>query len=149
MVAKYTTLDASADVLTTALNSLANGANKITGTALSNNAAAERDLLAKFRLTLAAQGSARSTGAFVAMYILPEQDGIYAYGGDSLDPAPEHKVWTFNFDATTTARENVSPLINLPTGDFHVLLINETGQAFAASGNTLKYSRLDGGFEDV
>jgi hypothetical protein len=148
MVSKYTAQEASANVLTTALNSLANGANKITSTAISNDDAAERDLFGTFRLSLATQ-STRDANAYVEMYFLPGEDGTFAYGGDSLDPAPEHLVHIFNFDEATTAREQVSGLINFPSGDFHVLLINETGQAFAASGNTLTYQRLDGGYADV
>lgn len=149
MVSKYTADDSTANILTTELNSLADGANKITGTALSNDAAAERDLLARFRLTLAAQGAARDADAAVYMYFLPEENGTFAFGGDSLDPASEHCVWIFRYDATTAARSNVSPPIQLPAGDFHVLLINETGEAFASSGNTLTYQRLNGGYEDV
>lgn len=149
MVSKYTSEDSSSNILTTELNSLADGANKITGTALSNDASAERDLFATFRLALAAQGSARSSGAYVAMYFLPDENGTFAFGGDSLDPAEEHLVWRFSYDAATTARSNVSAALLLPPTDFHVLLINETGQAFASSSNVLSYQRLDGGYEDA
>ena len=149
MVSKYTAEEVHAGIFTTALNSLADGANKITAIALSNDAAAERDLFAKFRLHIAAQAAARSTGARVDLYLLPEENTTFAYGGDALDPSPAHFAGSFHFDAATTARDDVIENIILPPGDFHVLLINETGQAFAATGNTLGYERLNGGYEDV
>jgi len=141
---KWNAPDSVETILTTELNALADGANKITGTAVSNDQAAELDMYADFTLYLAAQGAARSAGAYVALYILPMSDGTnYPYGGDALDPAAN--LWTANFvfDAATTARYAVIRGVLLPPMDFHVLVMNETGQAFAATLNTLKMRRYN------
>ncbi len=149
MSSRYTGKDSANTVLSTELNSLGDGSNKITSTALSNDAATtERELYADWSLSLAAQGTARDSGASVELYIIPEVDGTYAYGGDSLDPSPNHYVGSFSFDAATTARVDILVGRPLPNSDYHVLLQNNTGQAFAASGNVLK-QEVYAGFEDV
>jgi hypothetical protein len=130
-------------VLTTELNSLADDGNKITTSALSNDASNELYLYADFKLYLAEQGSARDSGGGVALYILPEVDSDHNYGSDSLDPPVQHRVGFFEFDAAVTARESIIRGVLLPPSDFHVLVINETGQAFAASGNTLDMERYN------
>jgi hypothetical protein len=132
-----------ASILTTELNSLADGGNK-TSSALSNDAAGELYLYADFELYIAAQGSNRADDARVDLYILVEQDASnYTYGGDSLDPPDNAYVGTFLFDVATAARYNHIRGIPLPPTDFKVLLINETGQAFASSGNTLKWIKYN------
>lgn len=149
MSSKYTAKDTAATVLSTELNSLGDGSNKITGAALSNDAdSTERDLFADFSLSLAAQASARSAGATVGLYILPEVDGVFAYGGDALNPSPNHYRGSFVFDASTSARVDILEGVRLPNSDYHVLLINETGQAFSASGNVLALEVYPG-YEDV
>lgn len=149
MTTRYAQHDSAVTVLSTELNSLVNGGNKITTAPLSNDAATtERELFAKFSLSLAAQASARSAGAYVDLYILPEVDGTYPYGGDSLDPSSNHWVGTFYFDASTSARVDIITDVRLPNSDYHVLLQQNTGQAWAASGNTLKME-IDPGYEDV
>lgn len=141
---KWNSPDSPETILSTELNSLANGANKITTTAISNDQSTELDMFADFELYIAAQGVARDAGAYVALYILPTVDGTnFAYGGDSLDPDPNHHRGNFVFDAATTARYDVIEGIRLPPGDFHVLVMNETGQAFASSGNMLKMRRYN------
>ena len=143
-VIKWATPDTAEDVLTTELNSLSDAANKITTTAISNDQTAELDMYADFVLSLAAQGSARDSGAHVDLYILPQSDGTnYPYGGDSLDPSSNHWVGSFMFDAATNARVEVIRGVALPPMDFHVLVINQTGQAFASSGNTLQLRRYN------
>lgn len=141
---KWNAPDSVENVLTTELNALADGANKITGTAVSNDQAGELDMYGDFTLYLGTQGSARDANAFVALYILPRSDETnYPYGGDSLDPAPN--LWSANFllDAAVTARYAVIRGVLLPPMDFHVLLINETGQELAATGNTLSLRRYN------
>lgn len=149
MTTRYAQHDSAVTVLSTELNNLADGGNKISTSPLSNDAATtERELFAKFSLSLAAQGSARSAGATVDLYILPEVDGTYPYGGDSLDPSSNHYVHSFHFDAATTARVDNITDVRLPNADYHVLVQNNTGQALAASGNVLKIE-IDPGYEDV
>lgn len=150
MATRYTAKDSASNVLTTELNSLGDGSNKITGSALSNDAATtERELFADFMLSIATQGSARDSGATVDLYIIPEVNGTYAYGGDALDPARKHYRGSFEFDAATTARVDIIEQVKLPMSDYYVLVQNGTGQAFASSGNVLSSEIFDGGYEDV
>lgn len=142
-VIKWGDVAAAESILTTELNALGDGANKITGTAISNDAVAELDVYADFVLYLATQGSARDAGGYCPLYILPEVDSQYPYGGDSLDPAGNLCVGAFQFDAAVTARYAVIRGIILPPGDFHILIMNETGQALAATLNTLDMRRYN------
>ena len=149
MTSRYAAHDTESNVFTTELNSLADGSAVITSTALSNDAATtERELFAKFRLSIAAQGTARSSGAYVALYLIPESGGTFAYGSASLQPASQHWVGNFSYDAATTARVDVILDVRLPNSDYHVYLENNTGQALAASGNVLAIE-VDPGYEDV
>jgi len=128
-------------VMTTELNALASGGLAITATAISNDAAAELDLYADFRLYLATQGSARVSGANVTVWILPEVDGTYPYGSASLEPQPELIVGSFSFDAAVTARYAVLKDVPLPPSDFHIVAKNNTGEALGATGNTIVIER--------
>lgn len=141
-VIKWGDVQAAEGVLTTELNALADGANKITTSALSNDAAAELDVYADFTLYVGVQ-TARDAGAYVSLYILPEVNSVFPYGGDSLDPAGNLCVGAFQLDAAVTARQAHIRGIILPPDDFHVLVINETGQAFAATLNTLYMRRYN------
>lgn len=134
---------AASDILTTELNTLADGANKLSA-ALSNDAAGELYLYADFELFVSTQGSARSSDARVDLYILVEQDTTnYTYGGDSVDPPRNSWVGSFLFDAAVTARYNHIRGVALPPTDFKVLLINETGQALAATLNVLQWIKYN------
>jgi len=136
MAAKYTGHSATSTVLSTTLNSLGDGGNKITVTALSNDAATtERNLFGSFQLDLAATGT--RTGSVVDLYILPEIDDIFIAGGDSLDPE-EGYVGSFVFDLTANARVAEVRRVSIPNSNYHILLINNLGVPFAASGTTLK-----------
>ena len=137
---KHQAKEAAENVLTTELNSLASGSLAITGTAISNDAAAELELYGDFRLYLT-QASARLAGANVTMWILPEVDGTYPYGSASLEPQAELIVGSFSFDAAVTARYAVLRDIPLPPSDFHVVVQNNTGQALNAASNTLVLER--------
>lgn len=140
---KYEAPASISTILSTELNSLADGGNKLSA-ALSNDAAGELYLYADFELYLSTQGSARASDARVDIYILIETDGSnYTYGGDSQDPPENSWVGSMLFDATTTARYNHLRGIQLPPTDFKVLLINETGQALASTGNTLKWTKYN------
>jgi hypothetical protein len=130
--------------MTGQMDVLADGANAITTTPVSNDAAAELDLYGDFQLYLNAQtAGVRETGAYIPVYILPEIDGNYAYGGSTLDPDPGLQVGMFSPDSGTTgARYLHMRQIELPPTDFHVLLMNETNRTFR-DANVLKLVRYN------
>jgi len=123
--------------LTTELNSLANGSNKI-GAEIDNSTGL--DMYVDVELNLAAQGSARSAGAYVPVFLIPTIDGTnYTYGDDSTDPPAHQQIGALLLDAATTARRVGLQMMKVPPGKFKLLIMNETGQAFASSGTTFGY----------
>jgi hypothetical protein len=137
----WSTLPASSNALTTEVNSLASGSNKIMTSSLDNTTTGH--LFAAVEMKLATQGSARSAGAYVALYIVKSVDGTnFEMGGDALTPAASALAGVFPYDAATTARQ-VAIIVQIPPTKFYFLVQNNTGQAFAASGNTLIYAMFD------
>ena len=136
-VIAHETYPASATALSTGLNSLADGANAISAAIVNTDG----DTLMDLELTVATQGSARAADALVEVYALASIDGgtTYCYGDASTDPPKTALLCTFDLDAVTTARVSVLTNLPAPPDYFKLLLINETGRALAASGNTLKY----------
>ena len=126
--------------LTTELNTLGSGSNKLGGT-ISNDQAAELEMFMSCELYLASIGSARTAGARVDLYLLHEMDGSnFSYGTDSVDPSPASWVGHFVPPEDTTAVYIHIPRIEVPPFDFKLLVQNNTGQAFASSGNIMKYA---------
>lgn len=139
---RWNVQDAPVNILTTELNALGDGANKISA-ALSNDDTAELDLYADFELYIGTT-TAKDANAYVELYILTEMDGTnYVYGDDSIDPPATALVGIFRFPATVTACRDTLRGVVLPPTNFKVLLINETGQAFTATGNILSYARYN------
>lgn len=121
-------------VLSTDLNSLASTSMSPLSTVISNDqASSERRTFCVARLTIAAQGAARSAGATVGLRL------AWSIGGtdDSAQVECLDVVAWYRLDAATSARTvtRVFP-INAPY-DFRLAVENRTGQAFASSGNTL------------
>lgn len=127
---------------TTELNSLADSTSDTTGfSAVGAEIANETNLYQyiNLQLAVATQGSARSAGAFVAVYINYAADG--STYDDTSDKAFAELLAVFPLDAATTARTLTKTNIPIPPIDFKLLVLNDTGQALAATLNTLKYRR--------
>jgi len=139
---KYGTPGSPANIMTTELNGIVNAAGAITATPLSNDASDELHPYATFKFSLATMAVARSAGAAVLMWILPEISDSYGFGGASLMPLQAPDV-VFNFDAVVTARVVVVSNVPLPPTNFHVVIWNSTGQTWAASGNILSWEVYD------
>ena len=128
-------LVAAATTLTTELNALATATNTAASAVIDNTTTLE--LYADFDLVLATQGTARSTGATVALYATFSLDGTnYA---DVLETTAE-LVGVFSLDPTTTARRPAS-IRDFPIspGKVKFFARNVTGQTLAATGNTISY----------
>lgn len=127
----------SADIAsahTTSLNSLANNSNSAVSSAVDNTTAL--DMFHDLTLTVATQGSARSAGATVGVYLVMALDGT---NYDAENETTAELVAVFHLDAATTARQLTRRDVPIPPGLFKYFVRNQTGQAFAASGNILEY----------
>lgn len=131
---KHKTYSASiASSLTTELNALANGSASTASTAIDNTTAL--DLYDDLTLTLSTQGSSRSAGAIVSVYLIPALDGT---NYDATLAATAELVAVFTLDASTTARQLTRRDVPIPPGLFKYFAVNGTGQAFGATGNILE-----------
>lgn len=120
-----------ASVLTTELNSLANGSISAASSAIDNTSGL--DLYDDLTLTIATQGGAR-TGV-VTVKMVQALDGT---NYDDVEATCGQTVATFPLDAATTARQCTVRDVPIPPGLFKYFLLNSTGQAFASSGNILE-----------
>lgn len=143
---KWETIGGLITYLDDELDALANGGAEI-GAVIDNTT--ERDMYMILELYVAVQGAARAADAKVYIYLLPSVDGVnYCFGSDTVAPPSSALVGTFDLDEDTAARyvtmlevtngENRFVILIPPT-KFKLLVKNQTGQAFAATLNTLRY----------
>lgn len=125
---------AIASILTTELNTLASGSASAASAAVDNTS--NLDLYVDLTLTVDAQGSSRSSGATVAVYLIMALDGT---NYDDTNATTAELVAVFPLDAATTARQSTRRDIPVPPGLFKFFVVNSTGQAFAGSGNILEH----------
>ena len=138
MAAKYTAEGVLTTVLTTELDGLADDGTSALSPTKSNDAVSERDLVANFELFIATQGTARTAGAFVSLFIIPEVDDVN-FGDVVGDCLLNYFVGSVLLDASVNARYVILEDVKIPPSDFKIVLQNQTGQALAATGNTVKY----------
>lgn len=128
---------AAVSLMTTELNSLANAAAAITAAAVDQNTplATHGD----FELVVT-YGTNPTADSAVELWIARTIDGTNFEDCSTTGPiVPANGfVGGFILRATTAAQRLVVPKVELPPLDFHVLVVNKSGQAMAASGNTLK-----------
>lgn len=131
-------LAAVASVLTTELNSLADG--QVTQLSPEQDNTTNKSVYADFQLDLASLTIA-STTAFCTIYVVPTVDGTnypdWSSGAVANYHAQYHGgvVLVKNVSAAT-ARANAQGIL-IPPGKFKIALRNGTGAAFAAASNTL------------
>ncbi len=128
--------DTIATELTTELNALA-AAGKSAPSAANDNST---DLHQFDDLELAVTfGVSPNANEAVEVYLLPSVDGTnYVDGDASTDPAPNTLIGIFPVKASTSAQRLAIQDVPIPPGLFKYMVINQTGQAFSASGHTLK-----------
>ena len=120
------------------LNSFIDGSNYI-GAKIDNEAGGENELYIDLELYATSAGT-RDAHARVEVYLLSSIDGTnFDMGGASTDPRLNSRLCIFSLDASSTARYRTSHVLPIPPFDFKLLVMNETGQNFGSSGNTLKY----------
>lgn len=125
---------AIASTLTTELNSLANATLSSASSEIDNSS--NKDLFVDLTLTVAAQGSARSAGATVEIWMTMALDGT---NHDDMVRNVAELVAVFPLDAATTARQSTRRDVPIPPGKIKFAAYNSTGQAFASSGNIVEY----------
>lgn len=132
---KWTTPGTLTTALSTELNGLANAAYSALSAEIDNEAGLNQYI--DLELVIAAQGAARSAGAYIGVYVAYAVDNTPNYP-DTANDSFAKLLAVFPLDATANARRLVE--VNLPLAPFRMKLYvkNATGQALAASGNTLK-----------
>lgn len=140
---KLIVISSNANQMTTELNSLANGSGAVASTPYDN--ASNLALWASFELNVT-YGTNPTAGSLVSLYLVPSADGTnYADATTGASPlvSPAYYVGGFWLRAVTTAQRvglaSAGPggLVALPGLKFKCYVINSSGQAMAASGNTV------------
>ena len=137
MVMRYTGLESITTVLSTELNGLTDGAVAISGNLSNDAATTERLIKAMAEIYIATQGTARSAGASVTLFLIPTTDGTN-YGDTDGDCVNNYIVGVYPLDGGSTAARYISGSIALLPTDYRIGLRNDTGQTLAATGNTVK-----------
>lgn len=143
---RHSALETIFTALSTELNSLADGAACSASSAFDNDSASQRWPEAMVEIYIAAQGTNRSSGASVSLYVIPTTDGTN-YGDVTDECLNNYRVDSYSLDDGATAARYIVGRILLPPTDYKVVLKNNTGQAFAATGNTVKFREFTA--EDV
>lgn len=129
-------------LISAGLNSLADDAGALSS-AYDNGAAAALYMWGQFELYVAGFGAAPTADELVEMYFQTAIDGSNfadgAAGSPPTDVNNTHFVAAFAVRNDSGAQRITLPnAIAIPSEQFKVMIINRTGQSFAASGNTLK-----------
>lgn len=124
------------NVLSTELNALANGSRSAAGSAINNGSNLDQYGWLQLDVDFV---SSPSAGAYVEVWMVKALNGTdYEDGSDSVDPGAHTLVAIIPVRATTAAQKLMSRTILLPPCPIKFLLTDRTGQAFPASGSTLK-----------
>lgn len=120
------------DYLTTDLNALANDGSFL-GAAINN--ITNRDMMLKVQIQLASVNLSAQTGPAVRVRLIESIDGGTVYEDDD---STAYSI-TLPVAATSAAHVRIGDLM-IPPGYFKLAVVNNTGAAFAATGNVLSYA---------
>lgn len=124
------------NVLSTELNSLADGSRTNAGTEVDNSTNLDQYGKLEINVTF---GSNPDAGATVQLHMVTAPDGTnYEDGSSSADPGSHTLVDVIPVKASTSAQRLMSRLIPLQPAKTKFILYNDTGQAFPASGSTVE-----------
>jgi len=138
-IGKWNTPRAVATVMSTELNSLANGSQASSSATYANQT--NLDLYADIEVLLASLSP--STGAYISLYVLESIDGTNfpAQSAADLRLTSTQLLCTIPIGTTAaTAQRVVVRNVLLPPAVFTLVLDNQTGVALNASGNTVKFA---------
>jgi hypothetical protein len=121
-------------VLDTGLNALAQAAGVTSGDIANSS---DLDMFADLEL-VCTHGTAPVVDRTWDVYMVRRVDGTNYENGSATRPPANGYLGSFKLDAVTSAQRMVVPGVVLPPGTFRILLVNSSGQAAAATGNTLK-----------
>jgi hypothetical protein len=127
-------------LLDSGLNSLGDGSAALSS-AYDNSNSSNLYMWGIFELYIAGFGSAPTAGELVEMYFSDSVDGTNYSDGSTTGPVKSDAHFIAGFpvrNSSSAQRITIPNPISIPSCAFKVLLINETGQTFAASSNTLK-----------
>lgn len=131
------------NLLTTELNSLADKAGAAYGPEVGGNNSPQRAMLA---LHLASNSLAFTAASYVSVYLVPSittlTGGTYPTYGSGTTPTYSGNGFVSNININPKTQsanvvDEILPGIIIPLGFFKCILINNTGVALPASGNTL------------
>jgi len=129
---KNTALTARGTVLTTELNSLANGSQAVGSTVLDNGVNLDRFGIAELSITF---GSTPTDRSVVDLYAVIAPDGTnYSYSTQAMDTM---YLGSFVLDDSTSAQLVPTPQFELPPCKCKFAVVNRSGVAFPASGVTV------------
>jgi hypothetical protein len=132
---------AATSVLTTELNALANDAGVVSGTITSTrDQHGDLELVATF-------ASAPTADRAVDVYAVRTVDGTDFEDASASRPPASGYLGSFAVNNVGTAQRLICAGVSLPVRDFKLLLVNKSGQAFTASGHTLKFYPYSAGIE--
>ncbi len=131
------------NVLTTELNSLADGAFSAVGSVIDNDT--NLDQFASFLINLASLNP--TAGAYLQIFLVQSNDGGSTYEDPPSSTNPGlHMTATppLNVATGSGTKRIVSPAIRIPPGKFKAVLFQKCNVALAASANTVAmYSAND------
>lgn len=133
--AKWSATVTATNIAGTALNSLANGS---TSSVMTYDNSTNRNLYA--RLTLDLGSFTPATGASVTLRY------VGRYSGTAEDITSGLETYTLPLTTTTSAKKVIFEMVRLYPFSDGFVIVNNSGTAFAASGNTLN---LEAFSEDV
>lgn len=125
-------------VLSTELNSLANGSAAALSSAIDNASNLDRYAWFELNVTFGSNPTADSVCEIYVVYLNTDASnyGDYSTTGPVVDPSTMAAVCVLR--AATAAQRRVSGVVLLRARSFKVGLVNRSGQSFPASGSTLK-----------
>lgn len=129
------------DVLTTELNSLADGAFSAAGTEYDNSAGLHRFGMCEINLA----SLNPTAGAYLQLFMIAAYDGTnYPDAPSSTNPGLQYLCTPIlNVTTGSATKRIMTPVFALPPAKIKFVLFQDVNVAFAASGNTVELFTAD------